>query len=166
MGRWIWCTLIQAVVLIQFFQVLVLLLKSYYSKALRHVLNLSIWPVIIFLDSLKYCWTYILFLRGERCLKFVLIRQSCCKNVQLPQCSSWQSERTESFVLTLSLFHTGENIAFPWLQCWGFHGKKSLAGYVCISRPEIASQFPRLFSQPAYILLYVFTYPLYLPGES
>lgn len=99
-------------------------------------------------------------------MKFALIRQSCCKNVQLPQCSSWQSKRTGSFVLTLSLFHTGENIAFPWLQCWGFHVKKSPAGYVCISRPEIVSQSPRLFSQPVCILLCVFTHPLYLPGES
>lgn len=70
--------------LIQFFHVLVLLLQPHYSKALRHVLNLSIWAVIIFLDTLKSCPTYILFLSGGRCLKFVLIRPSCCKNVQLP----------------------------------------------------------------------------------
>lgn len=34
--------------------------------------------------------------------------------------------KTESYVLTLSLFHAGKNTAFPWLRCWGFHCKKSL----------------------------------------
>lgn len=57
------------------------------------------------------------------------------------------------------LFHTGENIVFPWLQCWGFHGKKSPAGCVCISRPEIASQFPRrCYSLHTYCCMYSHTH--------
>lgn len=95
------------------FHVSFLPFKAHYSKALRRVLNLSIWAIIIFLDLFKYCPAYILFLIDgwlwlKQHLIFVPIREKCWKNVQLSHCWSWQARGQWGWCADPSAFSTQE----------------------------------------------------------